>query len=146
MLAEGDDRGACAVLRRAWTIWQELDAPYDTARVRLLMADACLRLADHDTAAMELDAARRVFEQLGATPLLARVAELSGRPKAPGGLTPREMDVLRLVATGASNREVADRLVISEKTVARHMSNIFGKLGIASRAAATAYAYQHELV
>jgi ATP/maltotriose-dependent transcriptional regulator MalT len=148
MLAEGDDRGACAVLRRAWTIWQELDAPYETARVRLLMADACLRLADHDTAGMELDAARRVFEQLGATPLLARVAELSGRPKAnaPGGLTPREMDVLRLVATGASNREVADRLIISEKTVARHMSNIFTKLGVASRAAATAYAYQHELV
>jgi DNA-binding CsgD family transcriptional regulator len=147
-LAEGDDSGACAVLRRAWTIWQELDAPYETARVRLLMADACLRVADHDTAGMELDAARRVFEQLGATPLLARVTELSGRPKAnaPGGLTPREMDVLRLVATGASNREVADRLIISEKTVARHMSNIFTKLGIASRAAATAYAYRHELV
>lgn len=147
MLAERDDRAACAALRRAWMLWQGLDAPYEAARVRVLMADACLRLADHDTAGMELDAARRVFEQLGATPLLARVAELSGRPKAstPGGLTPREVDVLRLVATGASNREIADRLVISEKTVARHLSNIFTKLGVPSRAAATAYAYQHEL-
>ncbi len=148
MLADGDDRAACVALRRAWTIWQELDAPYEAARVRLMMADACTRLSDHDTAGMELDAARRVFEQLGAAPALAKLAELSGRPRqsAPGGLTPREVDVLRLVATGASNREVADRLVLSEKTVARHMSNIFTKLGVTSRAAATAYAYQHELV
>jgi DNA-binding NarL/FixJ family response regulator len=112
------------------------------------MAQACGELADHDTARMELDAARRVFEQLGAAPALARVAELSGMPKkdAPGGLTPREVEVLRIVATGATNREVADRLIISEKTVARHVSNIFAKLGVASRAAATAYAFQHELV
>ena len=116
--------------------------------MRLLMAQACGELGDHDTASMELDAARRVFEQLGAAPALARVAELSGARKqtAPGGLTPREVDVLRLVATGATNREVADRLVISEKTVARHVSNIFSKLGVTSRAAATAYAFRHELV
>jgi DNA-binding CsgD family transcriptional regulator len=148
MLADGDTRAACAVLRRAWTTWQELDAPYEAARVRLLMAQACGELADHDTANMELDAARRVFEQLGAAPALARIAEMSGSPRqnAPGGLTPREVDVVRLVATGATNREVADRLIISEKTVARHVSNIFTKLGVSSRAAATAYAFQHELM
>src|SRR5699024_523481 len=147
-LADGDARAAGVTLRRAWTIWQGLDAPYEAARVRLLMAQACSRLADHDTASMELDAARRVFEQLGASPALARVAELSGgsTPSAPGGLTTREVDVLRLVATGATNREVADRLIISEKTVARHLSNIFTKLGLASRSAATAYAYRHDLV
>ena len=148
MLADGETHAACGVLRRAWAIWQELNAPYEAARVRLLMAQAWAALADNDTASMELDAARRVFEQLGAAPALARVAELSGMPKqdAPGGLTPREVEVLRVVATGATNREVADRLVISEKTVARHVSNIFAKLGVASRAAATAYAFQHELV
>jgi DNA-binding NarL/FixJ family response regulator len=148
LLADGHPHAACGALRRAWTIWQELDAPYEAARVRLLMAQACAELADHDTASMELDAARRVFEQLGAAPALAPVAELSGMPKqdVPGGLSPREVEVLRVVATGATNREVADRLVISEKTVARHVSNIFAKLGVASRAAATAYAFQHELV
>lgn len=147
LLADGDTNAACAVLRRAWTTWQELDAPYEAARVRLLMAQACAELADHDTASMELDAARRVFEQLGAAPALARVAELSGMPKqdAAGGLSPREVEVLRIVATGATNREVADRLIISEKTVARHVSNIFTKLGVTTRAAATAYAFRHEL-
>lgn len=148
MIADGDARAACAVLRRAWKTWQKLDAPYEAARVRLLMAQAFAEMADHDTASMELDAARRVFEQLGAAPALARVAEMSGMPKhdTAGWLTPREVEVLRVVATGATNREVADRLIISEKTVARHVSNIFAKLGVASRAAATAYAFQHELV
>jgi DNA-binding NarL/FixJ family response regulator len=148
LLADGDSRAACAVLRRAWTSWQGLDATYEAARVRLLMALACRELADHDTASMELDAARRVFEQLGAAPALARAAELHELPRqtAPGGLTPREVDVLRLVATGATNREVANRLIISEKTVARHVSNILTKLEAPSRAAATAYAFRHELV
>lgn len=148
LLADGDSSTACVALRRAWTAWLELDTPYEAARVRLLMADACARLGDHDTAGMELDAARRVFERLGATPALARVAELSGRPEpaAPAGLTPREVDILKLVATGASNREVAQRLAISEKTVARHLSNIFSKLGVTSRAGATSFAYEHELV
>jgi ATP/maltotriose-dependent transcriptional regulator MalT len=147
LLAEGQAATACVALRRAWQAWQALDAPYEAARVRLLMGRACRRLDDHDTADMEVDAARRVFEQLGAVPALARaVASTRTRPPAPGGLTPREVEVLRLVATGATNREVADTLVISEKTVARHLSNMFTKLGIASRAAATAWAYEHELV
>lgn len=149
LLVDGDAHAACAVLRRAWTTWEELGAPYEAARVRLSMARACGMLADHDTAAMELDAARRVFEQLGATPALNRVAEVSGAAApqpVPGGLTRREVEVLRLVATGATNREIADRLVISEKTVARHVSNILTRLGVSSRAAATAYAVRQQLV
>jgi DNA-binding NarL/FixJ family response regulator len=111
------------------------------------MAQACRRLGDHDTADMELDAARRVFEQLGAAPALTRAAALARAPRQapPGGLTPREVEVLRMVATGATNRGIADTLVISEKTVARHLSNIFTKLGVHSRAAATAWAYEHAL-
>ena len=147
LLAAGDAAPACRALRRAWRAWQELDAPYDAARVRLLLAQACRGLDDHDTADLELDAARRVFEQLGAAPALAQALELSRAPAAapPGGLTPREVEVLRLVATGATSREVADALVISEKTVARHLSNMFTKLGVTSRAAATAWAYEHDL-
>jgi len=97
---------------------------------------------------MELDAMRRVFQGLGATPDLARVEELSrtAAPKAAGGLTAREVEVLRLVAAGKTNRAIADELVISEKTVARHVSNIFTKLGLSSRSGATAYAYEHDLV
>jgi DNA-binding NarL/FixJ family response regulator len=112
------------------------------------MARACQTLGDDDTAEMELDAARLVFQDLGAAPALAMVQEASRRTgrRAPGGLTPREMEVLRLVADGATNREIANTLVISDKTVARHLSNTFTKLGISSRAAATAYAYEHDLV
>lgn len=148
LLAEGDPQAACDVLRRAWIAWRELDAPYEAASVRVLMAQACQQLGDHDTAEMELDPARRVFEQLRAAPALVRVAALSRRAalRAPGGLTPREVEVLRLVATGVTNREIADTLVINEKTVARHLSNMFTKLGVSSRAAATAYAYEHDLV
>jgi ATP/maltotriose-dependent transcriptional regulator MalT len=148
LLADGDPAEACAALRRAWLDWRELDAPYETARVRLRMAQACRRLEDNDTAELELDAARRVFEQLGAGPSLVEVRRLAtaGPGPAEGGLTAREVEVLRLVATGASNREIADALVISDKTVARHVSNMFSKLDISSRAAATAYAYEHGLV
>ncbi len=148
VLADGDASAACVALRRAWAAWQEVDVPYEAARVRLRMAQACRELGDDDTADMELDAARRVFDQLGAAPDLARVTELAPgpTPEAPGGLTPREVEVLRLVATGATNREVADTLVISEKTVARHLSNMFTKLDISSRAAATAWAYENGVV
>jgi ATP/maltotriose-dependent transcriptional regulator MalT len=146
-LAAGDATQACVALRRAWRAWQALDAPYAAATVRLRMARACRELDDHDTADMELDAARHVFQQLKATPALERVNELARRPTpaAPGGLTPREVAVLQLVTTGARNREIADTLVISEKTVARHLSNVFTKLGLPSRAAATAWAYEHDL-
>jgi DNA-binding CsgD family transcriptional regulator len=148
LLAEGDARAALAVLRGAWTAWQALDVPYEGARVRVLVGLACRRLGDHDGAAMELDAARWVFQQLGAVPELARVEELSGKPaaRAAGGLTAREVEVLGLVAAGKTNRAIAADLFLSEKTVARHVSNILAKLGLSTRAAATAYAYRHSLV
>lgn len=147
-LAEGDPRTALGVLRSAWALWQELDAPYDGARVRVLIAQVCRALGDEDTAEMELDAARWVFQELGAVPDLARVQRLSRRTPAetPGGLSLREVQVLRLVAAGKTNRAIADELFLSEKTVHRHLSNIFTKLDVGSRAAATAYAFQHNLV
>lgn len=148
LLAEGDAQGALGVLRRAWTAWQEIDAPHSAARVRVLIGTACTRLGDKDAAEMELDAARRVFQELGAVPDLLRVEALSRRaqPRNAGGLSRREVEVLRLVATGRTNRAIAAELFISERTVERHVSNIFAKLDLSSRAAATAYAYRHLLV
>jgi len=136
------------VLRRAWTAWQEPQAPYEAARARALVGLACRALGDDDSAEIGLDAARRVFQQLGAAPEIARVEALSRKTaaKAAGGLTAREVQVLRLVAAGKTNQAIAADLFLSEKTVARHVSNIFAKLGLSSRAAATAYAYQHGLV
>lgn len=147
-LAEGDAPAALGCLRSAWTHWQELEAPYHGARVRVLIGEACRALGDEETAEMEFDAARWVFQELGAAPDLARVQKLSTRPvaAAPGGLSLREAQVLRLVAAGKTNRAIADELFLSEKTVHRHLSNIFTKLGVASRSAATAYAFQHDLV
>jgi DNA-binding CsgD family transcriptional regulator len=148
LLLEGDARAALGALRHAWTAWRELEVPYEAARVRVLIGLACRELGDEETAEMELDAARSVFEQLGAVPDLARAQALSREApaKPAGGLTARELDVLRLVATGKTNRSIAADLFLSEKTVARHVSNIFTKLGLSSRAAATAYAYEHDLV
>jgi len=149
LLADGNARAALDALRHAWRVWQEIEAPYEAARARALIGLACRELGDEDTGAMELDAARRLFEQLGAEPDLARIEDLSRRPApkaSSGGLTAREVEVLRLVAAGKTNRAIADKLVISDKTVARHMSNIFTKLGLSSRSAATAYAYEHDLV
>jgi ATP/maltotriose-dependent transcriptional regulator MalT len=147
-LAQGDARAALLALRHAWQVWQEFKAPYEAARVRVLIGLACRQLRDKDAAEMELDAARVVFHQLGASPDLTRVEELC-RPAVPrvvGGLTAREVQVLRLVAAGKTNQAIATELFLSEKTVARHVSNIFAKLGLSTRAAATAYAYQHGLV
>jgi DNA-binding CsgD family transcriptional regulator/tetratricopeptide (TPR) repeat protein len=148
LLAEGDARAALPVLRHAWTAWQDLEVPYEAARVRVLIGQACRQLGDHDSAEMELDAARWVFRQLDAAPDLARVEVLTRRPaaRATGGLTARELEVLRLVAAGHTNRSVAADLFLSERTVERHVSNILAKLGVPSRAAATAYAYQHQLI
>jgi DNA-binding CsgD family transcriptional regulator len=147
-LVEGDAPAALAALRDAGTAWQKLDVPYEAARVRVLIGLACRKLQDEDSAQMELDAARWALQQLGAAPDLARVEALSRRrpSEVPGGLTAREVDVLRLVAGGKTNRSIAADLFLSEKTVARHVSNIFIKLGLSTRAAATAYAYEHDLV
>lgn len=148
LLAEGDAHAADASLRDAWVSWQQLEAPYEAARTRVLIALASRALGDEDTAQMELDAARLVFRELGAAPDVARVEQLSRQAatRGAGPLTKREVQVLRLVATGRTNRAIAAELFISEKTVARHISNLFGKLGLESRAAATAWAYKHEIV
>jgi DNA-binding CsgD family transcriptional regulator len=147
-LAEGDARAALLTLRRAWQVWRDLEVPYEAARVRVLVGLACSVLGDDDTAALELEAARGVFAQLGAVPDLARVDSLTRRVRSidAHGLTPRELQVLRLVAAGATNKVIAAELVLSERTVDRHVSNIFTKLGVSSRTAATAYAYDHQLI
>ncbi|MET0772200.1 MAG: LuxR C-terminal-related transcriptional regulator [Candidatus Limnocylindrales bacterium] len=147
LLASDDADGALVVLRRSLGAWQGLDAPFEAARVRVLIAQACRELGDADGSAMEADHARRVFRELGAGPDLGRAEALlaQGVDRAPGGLTRRELDVLRLVASGGTNRAIAAELVLSEKTVARHLSNIYTKLAISSRASATAYAYEHGL-
>jgi DNA-binding CsgD family transcriptional regulator len=146
LLGEGDAGGALAALREACTAWQELGVPYEAARARLLIGLACRELDDEEAAAMELDAARREFGRLGAAPDLARTQELTRSTAAVHGLTARELEVLRLVATGKTNRMIAADLFLSEKTVARHVSNMLAKLGLPSRAAATAYAYEHDLL
>ena len=148
LLAEGDARAAVIALRGAWQRWWELEAPYEAARVRVLVGLGCRALGDEEAAAMELDSARTVFARLGALPELERLETLTRRERAFGlhGLTARELQVLRLVATGTTNHAIAAELFLAEKTVHRHVSNIFTKLGVSSRAAATAYAYQHRLV
>ena len=146
-LTDGHAEVALVSLRHAWRIWHELETPYEAARARVLVALACRALGDGDAVAFELGAARAVFEELGADPDRARVDRLTrgGDPDDSHGLTPREREVLRLVAAGRSNREIASALVISEHTVARHVQNIFAKLGVSSRAAAGAFAFQHDL-
>jgi DNA-binding CsgD family transcriptional regulator/tetratricopeptide (TPR) repeat protein len=148
LLAAGEPHAALQVLRQAWRAWQHLPSPYDGARARVLIGLACRALGDEDGAQMEFDAARWAFSGLGAAPDLARVELISQRSAtaATGGLTAREVEVLRLVAAGRTNRGIASDLFLSEKTVARHVSNIFTKLGVGSRAAATAHAYEHGLV
>jgi len=147
LLAGGNPRRALPALRRGSAIWRELDAPYPAARARALAARACLDLDDCDASALELAAARDAFERLGARPDLTRLASLStSQPQGDSPLSSREVEVLRLVASGAGNRAIAQKLAISEKTVARHLSNIFVKLDLNSRSAATAYAFQHRLV
>jgi ATP/maltotriose-dependent transcriptional regulator MalT len=146
LVAIGQYGEALRILRSAYQLWLEFPAPYDAARTRLLLAEAYAALGDSDAAALELDAAHRVFDQLGATQDARRAAVLRGRPALPGGLTEREADVLRLVAAGLSNRDIAAKLFLSDKTVARHLANIYAKLDLSSRTAAAAYAFQHGVV
>jgi len=145
LLAEGDARAALTTLRRAHRSWRDLDAPHQAARVRLLIGVACRQLGDGASAALEFEAARAALEELGAAPDLERLARLAGSSRPEGLLSRRESEVLTLVAAGKTNRAIATELFISEKTVARHVSNIFTKLGLSSRAEATAYAYKHGL-
>jgi DNA-binding CsgD family transcriptional regulator len=154
-LAEGDASSALGSLRDAQHVWQRVGAPYLSARIRLLVARAFLALGDEDGAALELEAARKTFVHLGAAPDVAALEAM--RPTAPAaadagpvpdthGLSVREQEVLRHVATGKTNKVIANELFLSEKTVDRHVSNIFVKLDVSTRAAATAWAYQHRLV
>ena len=139
-LVESDARSAVPELRAAMRHWNDLGWPYEVARCRLQIGRAFRQLGDDDSAAGELSAAQRTFAELGAA-----VTELPARA-APGGLTSRELEVLRLVASGQSNHDIAVTLVLSEKTVARHISNIFAKLDVHSRTAAAAYAFENRLL
>jgi DNA-binding NarL/FixJ family response regulator len=143
-LAEGDAGSALAHLRAAQHVWIELDAPYEVARTRALLSAACAALGDGEAAALEREAACETFRKLEAAPDLARLEGVPTEP--PHGLSSRELEVLRLLARGKTNREIAAVLVISEHTVARHVQNIYAKLRVASRAAATAFAFEHDLV
>jgi DNA-binding NarL/FixJ family response regulator len=147
LLAGEKPHEALPLLRRALAGCREIEAPYEAATTRVLIALACRALGDIVTADIEIDAARRAFEDLGAAPALASLetrTRVGGQ--TPAGLSAREVEVLRLVAAGKTNRAIAEQLVLSEKTVARHLSNIFAKLNLSSRAAATAYAYEHGVV
>lgn len=144
-LADGDARRALGPLRRALQQWSELETPYEAAQTRALVADACAEVGDTDGADLARSAARSALDGLGAGGDAARAAR-GGAAPAPGGLTGREVEVLRLLAAGKTNRVIGAELFISEKTVASHVSHIFTKLGVSSRSAATAYAYANDLV
>ena len=148
LIASGKDPEALTAARRAGQAWRTLAAPYDAARARVLLAQVLRALQDEESAQMELEAARTVFVELEAAPDVAQVDALMAITPAAGahGLSVRELEVLRHLARGSSNREIATALVISEHTVARHLQNMFAKLDLPSRAAATAYAYRHGLV
>jgi DNA-binding CsgD family transcriptional regulator len=148
LLAEGDAVAALKSLRQAWIDWQDLGAPWEAGRVRVLLGMTCRALGDEETAQLELDAARRVFERLGAVPDLARVdgLRIPAAASSDRTLTPRERQILALIARGMTNRAIAGALTISDRTVDRHVSNILTKLDLPSRSAATAYAYERGLV
>ena len=149
LLVEGDHLGALQSLRAAAAAWRELDAPYESARARVLIAMACRELGDEDGADMELGAATAMFAELGALVEMARIEQLrhaTADASGTHGLSPREVEVLRLLATGLTNRAIAAELVISEHTVARHVQNIFAKIGATSRTSAAAFAFAHDLL
>lgn len=145
-LAEGDPESALPQLRDAVNAWIAVDCPYELARTRVLLGTAYRLLGDEDGAALELGAARALFERLEAVPGVRLVASLTGEAPQHAGLTDREIEVVRLIAEGCPNKEIASKLVISENTVARHVSNIFVKLGVGSRSAAASFAHKNGLV
>lgn len=150
LLAENEPGTAVEPLRAALRVWQQLDAPYIAAKVRVLLSQACAQLGDVDGSVLERDAARAIFERLGAQPDVAASAgapagEPSPTPPTQHNLSPRELEVLRLVAAGKTNKQIARELGLSEKTIDRHVSNIFAKLDVGSRTAATRYALEHGL-
>ena len=147
-LAEDHAPAALDPLRSAFELWERLEAPYEAARVRVLIGCACRALGDDEGAGLEHQAARSVFERLGAQPDLARlgIPKTRVQPGSDGSLTARELQVLRLISTGRTNKEIADELCLSERTIDRHVGNILNKLDVPSRTAATSYAYDHKLL
>ncbi len=144
-LARNDPAAALSAAQRGAALWAQLSAPYEQARCRVVAGTAIRRLGDEESARAELSVARTTFAELGAHPDEREVAALLAGTTIPGGLSPREAEVLRLVATGKSNPQIAAELFLSEKTVARHLSNIFTKLEVSSRTAAAAFAHEHDL-
>ncbi len=144
-LSSGNGGGAVESAQRSLELWAELSAPYEVARCRVVLGRALRLLGDEHSAVGELEAALSELTALGAGPERREVATLLATAGQPGGLTAREVEVLRLVSTGMSNHEIAHELTLSEKTVARHLSNIFTKLDVTSRTAAAAFAYEHHL-
>jgi ATP/maltotriose-dependent transcriptional regulator MalT len=144
-LASGETGEALHQARESCRLWSEIGSPYETASARVLVARALRELGDEDSARSELAVARGSFAELGATPAVDEVDRLLHRAR-PGGLTEREVEVLKLVAEGRSNPDIAGVLVLSQKTVERHLSNIFTKLDVQSRTAAAAYAHEHGLM
>ncbi len=142
-LATGDPRGALMRLRESTDLWRSLNVPFEIARSRLLLGEACRRLGDEETASLEVSAARRQLSDLGVAEVVAPTTEEEEEPRM---VTTRELEVLHLVATGMTNREIADELYLSVKTVDRHVGNILTKLGVASRTAAVAFAYENDLL
>jgi DNA-binding NarL/FixJ family response regulator len=145
LLAQRDAPAALTLFRRAIRLWIEVDSPYQVALVRVRSGQAHRSLGDEDGAIMEFEAARETFERLGANRDARQAAELLREATHPGGLSDREVEVVRLVATGKSNRQIAVELFISERTVARHLSNIFVKLAVSSRAGVAAFALRKGL-
>jgi DNA-binding CsgD family transcriptional regulator len=146
-LAEGDAGSALGRLRRSFDLWNRLEAPYEAARVRVLIGHACRALGDDEASALEFDAARSTFAELGAQADLTRLDASHGSTSSPSGpLTTRELEVLRLIAAGHTNKAIASELCVSERTIDRHVSNILTKLDVPSRTAATAYAFSHQLL
>ena len=144
-LAQGDDRTACATLRDALRHWQQLEVPYEVATVRLLLGQACRACGDEDAASSSFASAAAIFDRLGAALDSRHIRDLTSSTSLPADLTTREAEVLGLVASGVTNRDIAAALHLSERTVARHLSNIFTKIGVATRTAAAAFAYEHDL-
>jgi DNA-binding CsgD family transcriptional regulator len=145
-LADGNPQAALDPVRRAFEGWQQIGAPYLAARLRVLLARACIALGDAEGAQLELQSAREVFERLGALPDVVAVDAIDSKRTADCGLTGRELQVLRLIATGKTNKAIARELSLSEKTIDRHVSNIFVKAEVSSRSAATAFAYERKLI
>jgi ATP/maltotriose-dependent transcriptional regulator MalT len=144
-LAQGHDGTACATLREALRHWQQLEVPYEVATVRLLLGQACRSCGDEDAASSSFSSAAAIFDRLGAALDSRHIRDLTSSSSLPADLTAREAEVLGLVASGVTNKDIAAALHLSERTVARHLSNIFTKIGVASRTAAAAFAYEHDL-